>query len=203
MSLRFALKKGAGALLLLVLVLAFNFFLFRVVDRDPLTKYRGRSKLSPEQREALIERFGLAGSKWEQFRKYVVQTVQFDFGRSFDSTRPVLSEIADRLPATLVLVGISTVLTILIGLWIGARAGWKRGSRFDKLSTSSTMVLYATPEFFLGMLLLAFFGGRLGWFPTGGIRDVSADYSGWKAILDRIHHLILPVITLTLAYLGS
>ena len=134
MSLRFALKKGAGALLLLVFVLAFNFFLFRVVDRDPLTKYRGRSKLSPEQREALIERFGLAGSKWEQFRKYVVQTVQFDFGRSFDSTRPVLSEIGDRLPPTLLLVGISTVLTILIGLWIGARAGWRRGSRFDKVS---------------------------------------------------------------------
>ena len=203
MSLRFALKKGAGALLLLVLVLAFNFFLFRVVDRDPLTKYRGRSKLSPEQREALIERFGLAGSKWEQFRKYVVQTVQFDFGRSFDSTRPVLSEIGDRLPPTLLLVGISTVLTILIGLWIGARAGWRRGSRFDKLSTSATMVLYATPEFFLGMLLLAFFAGRLGWFPTGGIRDVSAHYTGWKAVLDRIHHLILPVVTLTLGYLGS
>ncbi len=203
MNVRFAIRKLLGAFVLLACVLVFNFFLFRVVDRDPLTKYRGRSKLSPEQREVLIERFGLTGSKWEQFRKYVTQTLQLDFGRSFDTTRPVLREILDRLPATLLLVGISTVLTIVIGLWIGARAGWRRGSRFDRLSTSGTMVLYATPEFFLGMLFLAFFAGRLGWFPAGGLRDVSADYHGIEAVIDRVHHLVLPVLTLTLAYLGS
>lgn len=203
MSLRYLLRKLLGAVVLLAFVLVFNFFLFRVVDRDPLTKYRGRSKLSPAQREALIERFGLSGSKWEQFRKYVWQTVQFDFGRSFDSTRPVLSEIRDRMPATLLLVGVSTVLTIVIGLWIGARAGWRRGSRFDQLSTSGAMVLYSTPEFFLGMLFLAFFAGSTGWFPSGGLRDVAAGHTGFAAVLDRAHHLVLPVLTLTLGYLGS
>lgn len=203
MSLRFVARKLAGAVVLLACVLVFNFFLFRIVDRDPLTKYRGRSKLSPEQRAELIDRFGLSGSKWEQFRKYVWQTVQFDFGRSFDSTRPVLSEIGDRLPATLLLVGVSTVLTIVLGLWIGARAGWRRGSRFDQVATSGSMVLYATPEFFLGMMFLAFLAGSTGWFPSGGIRDVAAGYTGFEAVIDRAHHLVLPVLTLTLGYLGS
>ncbi|MGD9705571.1 MAG: ABC transporter permease [Acidimicrobiia bacterium] len=203
MNLRYTVKKLIGALVLLACVVVFNFFLFRVVDRDPLTKYRGRSKLSPEQREALIERFGLSGSKWEQFRKYVTQTLKFDFGRSFDTTRPVWREIVDRLPATLLLVGISTVLTVLLGLWIGAKAGWRRGSRFDQVSTSGTMVLYATPEFFLGMLFLAFLAGRTGWFPAGGVRDVAAGYHGIEAVIDRAHHLVLPVLTLTLGYLGS
>jgi peptide/nickel transport system permease protein len=203
MSLRFVAKKVAGAFVLLVLVVVFNFFLFRIVDRDPLAKYRGRTKLTPEQRAEIIERFGLTGSKWEQFVRYIRQTARLDFGRSFDSTRRVSDEIMDRLPNTLALVGTATIITVVLGLWIGARAGWRRGSSFDSASTSATMVLYATPEFFLGMLLLAFVGGRLGWFPTGGVRDVAADHSGVAALVDRTRHLVLPVLTLTLAYLGS
>ncbi len=203
MTVRFIARKLLSALGLLALVGVFNFFLFRIVDRDPLAKYRGRTKLSPEQRDEMIARFGLNGSKWEQFTRYVGRTVRGDFGRSFDSTRPVSREILDRLPTTLLLVGISTLLTVVIGLWIGARAGWRRGSRFDSWATSSTMVLYATPEFFLGMLLLAFLGGRFGWFPTGGLRDVGAGNTGFAAVVDRAHHLALPITTLTLGYLGS
>lgn len=203
MSFLYVTKKLLSAFLTLVAIVIFNFFLFRIVDRDPLAKYRGRSKLSIAQRELMIERLGLNGSKWQQFITYIKSTAQLDFGRSFDSTRPVLREIGDRLPATLLLVGISTILTILIGVYIGARAGWQRGSRFDRVSTSATMVLYATPEFFFGMLLLAFIAGRTGWFPTGGLRDVGADTSGFASILDRAHHLVLPSLTLTLGYLGS
>jgi peptide/nickel transport system permease protein len=173
MSNRYVVKKIVGALLTLFAVVIFNFFLFRIVDRDPLTKYRGRSKLSLEQRETMIRRMGLSGSKW------------------------------DRLPATLILVGVSTVLTICIGLYIGAKAGWARGSRFDRVSTSTTMVLYATPEFFFGMLLLAIVAGRTGWFPTGGMRDVGTNNGFVASLLDRVHHLVLPSLTLTLGYLGS
>ena len=203
MSNRYVVKKIVGALLTLFAVVIFNFFLFRIVDRDPLTKYRGRSKLSLEQRETMIRRMGLSGSKWDQFVAYIKSTLQLDFGRSFDSTRPVLREITDRLPATLILVGVSTVLTICIGLYIGAKAGWARGSRFDRVSTSTTMVLYATPEFFFGMLLLAIVAGRTGWFPTGGLRDVGANSGFVDSLLDRAHHLVLPSLTLTLGYLGS
>ena len=126
-----------------------------------------------------------------------------DFGRSFDSTRTVSSEILESLPNTLLLVGISTTLTIGIGLWIGIRAGWLRGGRFDKVSTPVTMALYGTPEFFLGMLLLALLAAKLGWFPTGGVTDPAQHYTGFSAIVDRGRHLVLPVTTLTLGYLGS
>ncbi len=203
MSLRLLIRKLIDAFVLLAMVLVFNFFLFRVVARDPLARYRGRSKLSQEQRAAIIDRFGLDGSKWEQFVRYLSHTLRGDFGRSFDSTKRVKDEILESLPNTLLLVGISTVLTIGIGLWIGIRAGWRRGSTFDKVSTPATMALYGTPEFFLGMIFLAFFGARLGWFPTGGVSDPAADYTGFAAILDRARHLVLPVATLTLGYLGS
>jgi peptide/nickel transport system permease protein len=196
-------RKLADAIVLLLMVLLFNFFLFRVVDRDPLARYRGRSKLSQEQRAAIIKRFGLDGSKWDQFVNYISRTLRGDFGRSFDSTKPVSTEILDSLPNTLLLVGISTVLTVGIGVWIGIRAGWFRGGTFDKISTPMTMALYGTPEFFLGMLFLAFLGAKLGWFPTGGVTDPAAHYSGFSAIVDRGRHLVLPVATLTLGYLGS
>ena len=203
MSLRLLVRKLIDAVVLLAMVLVFNFFLFRVVDRDPLARYRGRSKLSTGQRAAIIKRFGLDGSKWEQFVQYISHTLRGDFGRSFDSTKRVKDEILDALPNTLLLVGISTVLTIGIGLWIGIRAGWMRGGTFDNVSTPVTMALYGTPEFFLGMLFLAFFGARLGWFPTGGSVDPAASYTGFEAVLDRARHLVLPVATLTLGYLGS
>jgi peptide/nickel transport system permease protein len=203
MNRRLVIRKLIDAIVLLAMVLVFNFFLFRVVDRDPLARYRGRSKLSPEQRAAIIKRFGLDGSKWDQFVTYMSRTVRGDFGRSFDSTKPVKDEILAALPNTLTLVGISTVLTIGIGLWIGIRAGWRRGSSFDKVTTPVTMALYGTPEFFLGMLFLAFLGARLGWFPTGGVSDPAAEYTGFAAVVDRARHLVLPVATLTLGYLGS
>ena len=203
MNRRLFIRKLIDAVVLLAMVLVFNFFLFRVVDRDPLARYRGRSKLSPEQRAAIIKRFGLDGSKWDQFVTYMSRTVRGDFGRSFDSTKPVKDEILAALPNTLTLVGISTVLTIGIGLWIGTRAGWRRGSSFDKITTPVTMALYGTPEFFLGMLFLAFLGARLGWFPTGGVSDPAAQYTGFAAVVDRARHLVLPVATLTLGYLGS
>jgi peptide/nickel transport system permease protein len=190
------------AAVLVVMVFIFNFFLFRVVDRDPLARFR-RSRLSPEQRNALIERFGLNGSKWEQFTKYVSATLHGDFGRSFESKQLVSTEIWRRLPNTLWLVGISTLLTVALGLWIGSRAGWRRGSQFDRVTTSATMVLYATPEFFLGMLMLSYLATRAGWFPTGGVRDIVGAPSGVDAVVDRLHHLALPVATLTLGYLGS
>jgi peptide/nickel transport system permease protein len=202
-TLRLVVRKLADAIVLLAMVLIFNFFLFRVVDRDPLARYRGRSKLSADQRTAIIKRFGLDGSKWDQFVRYMSRTVRGDFGRSFDSAKPVSREILESLPNTLILVGISTVLTISIGLWIGIRAGWMRGGRFDRVSTPVTMALYGTPEFFLGMLFLAFLGAKLGAFPTGGVTDPAGNYTGFADIVDRARHLVLPVATLTLGYLGS
>jgi peptide/nickel transport system permease protein len=201
-NLRHVGRKLVGAVGMLAFVLVFNFFLFRIVDSDPLAKYRGRV-LTAEKRAEIIERFGLDGSKWDQFRRYISETVRLQFGYSTDSGRPVLSQIADALPNTLLLVGISTAITIVVGLWLGAKSGWRPGSRFDRGATGFSMVFYAMPEFWLGMLLLVFAASRTGWFPTGGVRDLSRDLSGWPMITDRAEHLVLPVITLVLAYLGS
>ncbi len=107
----------------------------------------------------------------------------------------------------MLLVGTSTVLAALFGVWIGIRAGWDRGSRFDRFSTGASLTLYSMPEWWLGLLLIAAFavgiGPLPGIFPTGGLHSVDADPSSLSGVLDTLWHLALPVITLTLAYLAD
>ncbi len=203
MNARFVVGKVLGALATLAFVVVFNFFLFRVVEGDPVANlFRGRN-LTLEQREKLRVQFGLDGSMWEQFGRYVEQTLQLNLGRSYTTNQPVIDEIWERMPATIALVGTAAILSTVLGLWMGTLAGWSRGTRQDRLVTSGSMVTWSTPEFWLGMLLLTFFSVRLGLFPTGGISDPSSEASGLGKLLDQAWHMFLPCLTLTLAYLGE
>jgi peptide/nickel transport system permease protein len=203
MTARFVLGKVLGALGTLVFVVVFNFFLFRVVESNPVaTLYRGRN-LTDAQREELTRQFGLDGSKWEQFVRYVEQTVQLNFGRSYATNQPVIDEIWAAAPQTIALVGTATVLAMVIGIFMGISAGWRRGTNNDRVITTTSIVTWSTPEFWLGMILLTFFAVRLGVFPTGGISDPSAADSGLGKLLDQAWHMALPCLTLTIAYLGE
>jgi peptide/nickel transport system permease protein len=203
MNARFVLGKVLGALGTLAFVVVFNFFLFRVVEGDPVANlFRGRN-LTASQREELRVQFGLDGSQWEQFVAYVKQTLQLNLGRSYTTNQPVIDEIWQALPATVALVGTAAVLSTALGLWIGTSAGWSRGTRKDRLLTSGSMVTWSTPEFWLGMILLSFFAARLELFPTGGISDPSSDASGLAHLADQARHMFLPCLTLTVAYLGE
>jgi peptide/nickel transport system permease protein len=99
------------------------------------------------------------------------------------------------------LVGVGTGLAVVLGLLGGIKGGWSRGSRFDRNSLYGSLVLYATPEGWLGMLLLIVFAGTLGWFPAGGYASSSSE--GLQRVVDVANHLVLPALTLTLAYIGQ
>ena len=196
MRARFVLGKVAGALATLAFVLVVNFFLFRVVNDDPTASmFRGRN-MTADQIQQRREQFDLTGNRFEQFVAYVRQTMQGNLGDSFLSNRPVTTEIREAIWPTVALVGTSTVLAMVIGITLGIYAGWRRRSRFDVASSS-------VPDFWLGMLLRAFFAVRLGWFPTGGFEDAGSTATGLSALLDQMHHMFLPALTLTLAYIGE
>ncbi len=109
MSVRYVTTKVLGSLATLAFVVAFNFFLFRVIATDPVAAlFRGRN-LTDAQRAELRSEFGLDGSQLEQFWAYVQQTLSLNFGRSYLTNEPVLSEIADTAPATIALVGVSAL----------------------------------------------------------------------------------------------
>jgi peptide/nickel transport system permease protein len=203
MSFGFVSRKVLGALATLAFVVCFNFFLFRVVESDPVGNlFRGRN-LTEGQRLELQREFGLDGSTLEQFARYLEQTAQLNFGRSYTTSEPVMSLIWERAWPTIALVGVSTLLSAVFGVLIGIVAAWRRRSKADYGWTGFTMATYSMPDFWLGMLLLVTFAVTFGWFPVGGITDAGSDATGVAKLVDQAHHMFLPALTLTLAYLGE
>ena len=205
---RYVIRKVVQAFITLVAILIFNFFLFRVWSPgDPvsfLTRGQG-ANISQEERQALIEDYGLDKSTWGQFLEYVKDTATGKLGASsFFQGEPVKDVFMRYLGPTLLLVGVSTFASMVIGLWMGIRSGWRRGSLFDRTSMVGSLVLYSMPEFWLGMLLLLLFSTALGWFPVGGrISTNASELSGFAYVRDILNHLFLPALTLTLAYIGE
>jgi peptide/nickel transport system permease protein len=200
---RYAGRRTLAAAGTVLFVLVFNFFLFRMLPGDPISLYTRGRNMDPEQLREL--RAALNAPIGEQFLTYLSNP--FADVDSLRFNRPVWEIIGERLPATVLLLGVSTVLATVIGIRIGIRAGWSRGSRFDRWSTAGTLTLYSMPEFWLGMILLIGLGVGVGpipgIFPLGGVSSTDADLdtpAGWA---DVLWHLALPAATLTLAYLAE
>lgn len=184
-------------------MVCFNFFLFRIVQTDPLAHlFRGRN-IPREVQESLRAAFGLDKPLFIQFLYYLRETFSLNLGISYHSRQPVWSEIMARLPATLALLGSSALLAAIFGTLGGIVAAWRRNTWKDRFITSGTMVFYSLPDFWLGMLLLVGFSVVLGWFPIGGMSTIGVSLTGVPALLDYMKHLTLPAMTLTIAYLGE
>lgn len=203
MNARFVGTKILGSIGTLLFVLVVNFFLFRVVAKDPFGSLLRGTRVPPEKVAQLRTDFGLDEPKWKQFVLYLRQTAKLDFGLSFQTRQPVWDDIQGKIWPTVLLVGVSAVLSAIIGVVGGFIAAWRRGSATDYSITSSTMVFYSMPDFWLGMLLLYTFAVVLPWFPVGGMHDLRSSATGLAGWWDTLQHLALPGLTLTLAYLGE
>ena len=203
MSARFVGAKVAGSLVTLVFVVCFNFFLFRVVEGDPVANlYRGRN-LTEQQRDKLTKQFGLDKSTGAQFVSYLKETATLNFGRSYTGNAPVWDEIKRKAGPTIALVGISAILSAVFGVLLGIAAAWRRRTRTDYAVTAFSVGTYSMPDFWLGMVLLTLFAVVLGWFPVGGLQDAASDATGLSKLADEAHHMFLPCLTLTVGYLGE
>jgi peptide/nickel transport system permease protein len=204
---RYVLGKILGSIGSLLFMLVVNFFLFRVLPGDP-ARTLGRGRFStPEQLAEFNRTHGLDQPLIQQFATFLKNTLTGDLGVSVKYNVPVSELILDRMWPTILLVGTSTILATLIGVWLGVNQAWKRGGKFDQLTTGGSLTLYSMPEWWLGLLLIAVFavgvGPFPGIFPTGGLHSTDVDPSSPAGWLDTLWHLTLPVITLTLAYLAD
>jgi peptide/nickel transport system permease protein len=199
--------KVAGSAATLLFVCVVNFFLFRVINPHPeRVVARGRAQ-TPEQVELVRERLGVDEPLLQQFVTYMKNLVTLEFGDSTQYFTPVRERLLDAFWPTIALVGISTILSVIFGLWIGIVAAWNRGHEFDNISTSSTITLYSMPEWWLGMILFSVFSTGL-WglprlFPVNGLHSDGVDPSSFDGVIDTSWHLCLPILTLTLAYLAE
>jgi peptide/nickel transport system permease protein len=201
MSRRYLLSKVLQAFATLLFVLTFNFFLFRVLPGDPVSLLARSERLTQkdiaEQRRVL----GLDEPLPAQYLTYLRATLTGNLGVSLHTAQPVTEVIAASLWPTILLVGLGTLLSTVIGVAMGIKGGWQRGSAFDTTTLYGSLVLYSMPEGWLGMLLLLLFSGVLGWFPAGGYG--AEGLSGIARFIDVLDHLFLPLLTLTLGYVGS
>ncbi|MBI2238109.1 MAG: ABC transporter permease [Actinobacteria bacterium] len=198
----YLLRRVLGAFFTLLLVLAFNFMMFRVIGDPVKLLIKSNLRLSPQEQQQLREELGLGDPIPVQFVGYLGDTLRGSLGVSFSSGRPVTEVIAGRLWPTILLVGTGTITATVLGLLAGIRGAWTRGSAFDTTALLGSVVLYSAPEGWLGMILLITFAGNLGWFPVSGYASSSGG-TGFTHVVDVLGHLFLPALTLTLGYVGQ
>lgn len=199
---RYLISKILQALLTLVFVLAFNFFLFRGLGNpvDLLSRGRGAMTAAAIQEENHV--LGLDLPLPQQFLHYMKETLSGHMGFT-QGAAPVSQEIGVRIWPTVLLIGTSTAASILLGVYIGIVQGWRRGSKLDKSMLGITLVLYAMPEFWFGLLMIMLFSVTLNIFPAGGMQSTATDLHGLTLWLDVGRHLALPFFVLTVSYLAE
>jgi peptide/nickel transport system permease protein len=114
----------------------------------------------------------------------------------------VSSLVADRIWPTLLLTGTAMIISVVLGLWLGVRSGWRQGSLFDRIASGTSLTLWSVPTFWLGMILLVVFSVGFGpipsLFPAGGMSDPSSAAGGLAHVVDVARHLVLPCLTMVL-----
>ncbi|MCZ3386150.1 MAG: ABC transporter permease [Actinomycetia bacterium] len=202
MRLRYVARKLGWAAVTLLFVLCFNFFLFRIMPGDPAGLLARSQRLTETEIAEQRAIFGLDKPLLSQFWTYLQETFSGNLGTSYLTGLPVLETIGTRVWPTVLLVGVGTTAAVWLGLRMGIKGGWRRGSTFDRSSLYGSLTLYSTPEGWLGMMLLIIFAGSFGWFPVGGY-DSGEDYTGLAHVIDVAKHLFLPAATLALGYGAS
>lgn len=192
----------------LVFVLLLNFWLPRLLPGGPVdfltSGEDGAVYITEAQREAMLAYYNLDDSLWLQFLAYIQGMMTLDFGLSIQYKASVFEVILVRLPWTLLLVGLATALSIVIGLAVGLFSAWRHPGKTDRALFLSMLGLSAVPEFLIGMILLILLAVNGNMFPLAGAQTPFLFSDFWLVhVLDVIRHLVLPVATLTLGNLAG
>jgi len=160
--------------------------------------------VSPDSIAQMRELYGLDKPLPVQYARWVGRLLCLDFGRSFLDQRPVIVKIGERLPATLLLSGLSILLIFFLAVPLGVYSAMHHNSRQDRFITVFTFIGYSIPTFWLALLCMLLFGVMLGWLPISGMRSVNHDLlDPMGKLWDYISHLILPVFISAFGGLAS
>ncbi|EPX78590.1 ABC transporter permease [Litoreibacter arenae] len=201
--LSYALRRLFQAVPVVILIMIGTFLLLKLAPGDTVDALVGDMGGADA---AFIERlrieYGLDQPVWVQLWRYMSKLAMFDFGWSFVYEQPVSRILMDRLGTTLLLMATSLSVAFTIGIFLGAIAARRAYSTTDNLISTLGLIFYATPSFFLSLMMILLFSVKLGWLPVGGIKTITGFYTGWDHVVDVARHLIMPTAALSLIYLS-
>jgi len=206
--LAYALRRLLLAVPLLLGITLISFIVIHLAPGDPTEMITGGDPSTvhnPELYKQLLKEFDLDKPLHVQYWKWLSRLVRLDFGKSFaPHGRPVLTMIAERLPITLLLNVVELLIIVSLAVPIGVVSATRQYSVFDKVTTIFVFLGFATPDFWLALLLMILFGVQLGWLPISGLRSLNWEYlSFWEQQADFLGHLVLPIAVATFGGLAG
>ena len=200
---RYVLKRLLQAIPVVVAIVVVNFFLLQLAEGDAADVLAGEAgSATPEYMAQLREKFGLDKPVPVQLVIYMKNVLSFDLGYSFRHDMPVAQLVLDRLVPTLLLMVSTIMLAVGFGIVLGLFAASSLNTWRDNVISFFALLCYATPLFWVGLMMIVVFSLKLRWFPTSGMENIAQFYEGWDRVKDIAHHLVMPTLTLSLFYLA-
>src|SRR5438445_13692216 len=203
----YAARRVVLAVPLLIGITCISFVVLHLAPGEPVDTQMGELgvKASAQAKQALRELYGLDKPLYQQYGTWLARIARLDFGRSFaPDAKPVLQKIGERLPITLLLNIVELMIIVMLAIPIGVLSATRQYSTFDKITTVFVFVGFATPDFWLALMLMILFGVQLGWLPISGLRSPTWEYLAfWKQQWDFVAHLALPILVATFGGLAG
>lgn len=195
--LKYCLKK-IGQLAIVMLLI--SFFSFAIIDLAPgdISSMYLTPDMTEAERQLITEKLGLDKSMPEQYWGWLTEALQGNFGVSLSYNTPVAPMLLRRLPSTILLMGVSLLVSLALAIPLGLIAGYKKNTWADNLISSFAYFGMSIPSFYFGMLMIILFTATLHWLPSSGMHSVGVDTP-----LDTLQHMIMPVLTMALGTIAS
>ena len=201
--LRYIIRRLFQAVPIVLAIIVLNFFLLNMAEGDAVDVLAGEAgSATPEYMAELRAKFGLDQPLPVQLLVYLKNIISLDLGFSFRHDMPVSVLIVDRFWPTLLLMVSTIILAVLFGILLGLLAAINLNTWKDAVISVFALITYATPLFWVGLMMIVVFSINLRWFPTSGMENIAAFYEGFDRFVDISRHLVLPTITLSLFYLA-
>ena len=199
--LRFILRRLAVAVPIALGVATLIFVLMECAPGNPADLILGDSPVPPEVRERIERAYGFDRPAHERYISWLSALfLKGELGWSRSQSRPVAQAILDKLPPTLLLAGTALTFHLMLGVLLGVASAARRGRWLDRGVTTWSLIVYAMPTFWLGLMAVLLFSYHLPWFPASSMHSVGADaWPWWSRWADRAWHLVLPATVLGLA----
>ncbi|MCI7150496.1 ABC transporter permease [bacterium] len=188
---RYIVKRILQMIPVIILVSIFSFMIIHFAPGDPINMYI-RQDMTQQEIDELRVDLGLDGTIAEQYLAWLSNICRGNWGNSLINHQPVAKQIFEKLPATLLLMGTSFVLSILMSIPLGLVSGMRKNKAADQFISIFAYIGISIPAFWLALMLIIIFSLNLHWLPSNGMRTV-----GSNSVLDILWHLILPGIVLS------